>query len=233
MGVAVGVLGRGVVGRQVELKVLVNVLEAGRAAAFEAPVAGANALAVHFEADNDLVAALASPAGRLAVAKDNRVVIVQEVARAARGRVGEAQLEAGGVVLAGLVDSHEAGGARQVVDNPLNDVAVTHHLLGPVELFAGDLARAEEAALVVLAHVDVNVGSRDAVAAQHLANVERHILAAEKATVAALARRWTDEGEVEVGKLELGVVGVDFVHEQGDLFLVGIALYGPACKCTG
>lgn len=39
-----------------------------------------------------------------------------------------------------------------------------------------------------------------------------------------------DKGEVVVGVLELGVIGVDFVDEEGDGFVVFVGFDGPACR---
>lgn len=41
----------------------------------------------------------------------------------------------------------------------------------------------------------------------------------------------TYEGEVEVGILELGVVGEDLVHEEGNGFVVIVAVDRVACGC--
>jgi hypothetical protein len=40
-----------------------------------------------------------------------------------------------------------------------------------------------------------------------------------------LATSWrADEGKIEVGILKLGVVGVDFVDEEWDVFLISIGI---------
>ena len=44
-----------------------------------------------------------------------------------------------------------------------------------------------------------------------------------------MARRRADEGEIEVGILKLSIVGIDFVDEEWDVFLIAIGIDRIAC----
>jgi hypothetical protein len=47
-----------------------------------------------------------------------------------------------------------------------------------------------------------------------------------------VASRRADEGKIEVGILKLGVVGVNLVDEQWDVFLISIGIDRVACTIS-
>lgn len=146
------------------------------------------------------------------------------------GRIlGVTHLEARGVVLPRLVHRDEARGTRKIIDDPFGDVTFLDQLLGPLDVLAGRVPVAEKGARLVLAHLEVDVGRLDSVAAEHLAEVEGDALAAEQAAAdVVVVRGGADEGEVVVCVLQLSVVGVDLVYQERNRFAVFVALDGPS-----
>ena len=89
-----------------------------------------------------------------------------------------------------------------------------------------DHSIAKVGAFYVLTHVDFEVRILDAIATQHFAQVERQALAAAPCrVVVSIAGRRTHEWEIEICKLELSIVRVDFVDQQGNVLVLLVALY--------
>jgi hypothetical protein len=66
----------------------------------------------------------------------------------------------------------------------------------------------------------------NSVSSKDFTEVERDTLPAEEGGSSVVyASGWAYEGEVVVCILELGVIGVDFVHEEGYGFVVFVAFY--------
>jgi hypothetical protein len=147
------------------------------------------------------------------------------------GRFHVAHLETGSIVLLFAVNRHEGGGTREIVQYPLRDISIADELLCPFDIRASDLAIAKILAVDILTHVYLEVRRHDPVAAQYFAQIEGTAVSAAKRRGASLvARRRADEGQIKVGILKLGVVGVDFVDEEGDVFLVSVGVDGVACR---
>ena len=96
------------------------------------------------------------------------MVVVEVVAGTARRKIRITELESGSVILASLVDCHEASSAGEVVDDPLDHIAIAHELAGALQLLPGDLAVAQKVALRVVLHPELHVRHLDAIAAQYL-----------------------------------------------------------------
>lgn len=174
-------------------------------------------LGIDFESDYDLLTLLTSTAGCSMVANNESDVVVDEVSGLASSRVKVvvSHFEARCIVLPALVDCHEAGGSRQVVDYPLSHIALLDNLDGLVHASTVDLVAAEVVQLIVLAHLQFVVRDHDPVASQDFSQVESNVGAGDEAGAMSLsAARGADEGKLRVGVLDLGVVAVDLVDKE-------------------
>lgn len=169
---------------------------------------------VDLEANDDLLAIIVRC---IIVSNDKRDVVVDKIPRPASGgrSVLVAHLETRSIVFPALVDRHKACGSREVVHNPFRDISVLDHFDGLLKSGAVDLLAAEIVCLVVLAHFQFIVGDHDAIATEHLAQVEGDIGSRDEACALSLSSaRWADEGQFGESVLYLGVVAVDFVDEE-------------------
>ena len=187
-----------------------------------------DALGVDFESHNDLGAIAAISPWSRPPPDNNRIMVVEVISFFPCDHVEVliAQLKTCCVIFATAIDRDEGGGSGEVVEDPFGDIAAFDQLLRPLHLFPPDDSIAQVLTLNILAHVDFQVGSFNSVASENFSKVERHaVTTCDGGTMMLVSRRRTHKRQVEVSVLKLAVVGIDLVHEQGDVLIGLIASY--------
>ena len=191
-----------------------------------------NTLRVHLKSNHDLSAPISIFSRGSAISNHEREMIVDVIPVLPRAQrdIFVPNLEPRSIILAALVHGDETRCPRQIINNPFRHISLLHHLPRALEILPANGLRAEEIAFLILAHHQLDVRLCDSIAAKDLAQIQGYALSAQKrgACMFDTCGR-ADKGEVVVCVLQLGVIRVDFVDEEGDCFVVFVALDRPAC----
>jgi hypothetical protein len=138
-------------------------------------------------------------------------------------------LEPGSVVFSALVYSHETRCSRQVIDDPFCHITLLDHLLRTLQIRPANRPGAQDVALFILAHDELNVRLCYAIATQNFADIQGYRLSAEKrrARVAVPCGR-ANKRQVVVRILQLGIIRIHFVDEERYRFILFVTLDRPA-----
>lgn len=184
-------------------------------AALLIPILQSDTLRIYLKPDNNTLSLITRLPWCFPPPNYNVEMIVYIKPRRCIGReiVLVSQLEPARIVLPAAINGNETGGRRKIIDNPFHHVPVFDKLATPFHPLAIDLSRTQGAARHVLSHHQLKVRSHDAIATEDLAEVQRDAVSRPECRIAvSLAGGRANEGKIEVGILQLSVVGKHLVH---------------------